>query len=195
MPLITVEGIDKSGKGTQTTLLVSRLKKTKHDAVCIAFPDYETPLGKEISRFLRGKVDFSPEIRQLLYVANRWERRKDIDRWLREGKVVVADRYIPSGIVYGLANDLGYNWVTVLEEGLPKPDLVIVIDVAVDSSFRRNDGEARDVYEKNRVFLEKVRRIYLELARKLGWVVVDGDAPIEHVHEEVWKNVLKLLSH
>ena len=194
MPLIAIEGIDKSGKGTQAELLFSRIKKTKRQAELIAFPDYETPLGVEIEKFLKGKVDFRPEIRQLLYVANRWERKKDIDTWLKGGEVVIADRYIPSGIVYGLANNLRLNWIVALEEGLPKPDMVIVIDVPVDSTFKRSRIEDRDVYEKNRQFMEKVRRIYLESAGKLGWRIINGDAPIEKVHEEVWNNVLKLLN-
>jgi dTMP kinase len=194
MPLIALEGIDKSGKGTQAELLLSKLKMTKYKAKSIAFPDYGTPLGKEINKFLRGKVDFCPEVRQLLYVANRWERRKDIDTWLKDGNIVVADRYIPSGIVYGLANDLNLNWITALEERLPSSDLVIVIDVPVKKTFERIDRENRDIYERNKQFLEKVQKIYLELANKLDWTVINGDAPIEKVQEEVWKNVLKLLS-
>ena len=193
MPLIALEGIDKSGKGTQAELLFERLKMAGYRVECIAFPDYETPLGREIKRFLRGRVKFCPEVRQFLYVANRWERKKDIDTWLREGKVVIADRYTPSGLAYGLANNLDLSWMMGLEGGLPVADMVIVIDVSVNTALKRSGGEKKDVYEKNRQFLEMVRKAYLDLAKKLGWAVIDGEGPIEEVAEQVWRGVSKLL--
>lgn len=193
MVLIAFEGIDKSGKGTQAELLSKRLRATGHAVECIAFPDYETPLGKEIKRFLSGRVEFSPEIRQFLYVANRWERKRDIDMWLKEGKVVVADRYIPSGLAYGLANGLDLDWMMRLEERLPVADMVIVINVSVDTSLKRSEGEKKDVYEKNRSFLENVRKSYLNLAKRLNWTVIDGEESIEEVADKVWKNVSERL--
>ncbi|MDQ1280514.1 MAG: dTMP kinase [Thermoproteota archaeon] len=193
MVLIAFEGIDKSGKGTQAELLFRRLKAAGRGVECIEFPDYRTPLGREIRLFLSGRVEFSPEVRQFLYVANRWERKKDIDLWLREGKIVVADRYIPSGLAYGLANDLDLNWMMQLEEKLPTADVVVIIDVAVETSLKRCDPEKRDVYEKNKPFLEKVRKNYLSLAKKLNWIVVDGEGSAGEVAERVWKSVSKQL--
>jgi len=189
MSLIALEGIDKSGKRTQTQLLLARLKKVGVDSESIAFPDYGTPLGKSIQNFLHGYVQFCPEVRQLLYAANRWERKKDIDRWLKAGKVVIANRYIPSGLVYGLANDLDLNWMKKLEEGLPPTNLVIVIDVTVDTAFNRFKEQKRDIYESNKPFLEKVRTTYLSLANELKWIVINGESSIKKIHEQVWRNV------
>jgi len=193
MVLIAFEGIDKSGKGTQAELLFKRLRAAGHTVECISFPDYETPLGREIKRFLSGRVEFCPEVRQFLYVANRWERKQDIDMWLKEGKVVVADRYIPSGLAYGLANGLNLDWMMRLEEKLPVADMIIVIDVSVDTALKRSGNERRDVYEKNRPFLEKVRKVYLDLAKRLNWTVIDGEGSIEEVADKVWKNISKRL--
>ena len=193
MSIIALEGIDKSGKGTQAQLLLEEYKRAGCKAECIAFPDYETPLGKEIKRFLQGNIDFCPETRQLLYVANRWERKKDIDTWLKEGKIVITDRYIPSGLVYGYANNLNLDWIIKLEEGLPIVNMVIVIDVSVETSFKRSEAEKKDVYERNKRFLEKVRNAYLDLAEKLGWIIIDGERPIELVHKQIWNNALKLI--
>lgn len=182
-----MEGIDGSGEGTHADLLAKKLREEGYEFSPISFPDYSTPLGKEIKEFLRGKRDFGPEVRQLLYAANRWERKGDIERWLREGKVVIANRYIPSGLAYGLANGLDLEWMIGLERGLPPADLVFVVDVSVEIHFQRTAG--KDVYEVDRDFLERVREAYLKLAKRFEWNVVNGEKPINEVADEIWKLV------
>jgi dTMP kinase len=153
----------------------------------IAFPDYTTIIGRVIKRYLDGEVDLGPELRQLLYVANRWEKSDDLMRWLREEKLIIADRYTPSGLVYGLANGLNLEWMINLERGLPPSDLVVVVDVSVETAFEREDE--RDVYEANRDFLERVRNAYFVLAEKFSWVIVDGEKMKDDVAEEIWAHV------
>lgn len=189
VPLIVLEGIDISGKQTHTLLLAKKLTRMGRSVECITFPDYKTPLGREIKRFLKGRVRFRPEVLQLLYVANRWERERDMDAWLSEGKIVIADRYIPSGLAYGLANNLNLDWMLKLEEGLLVADMVIIIDIPVDTALSRK--EHKDIYEKNRLFQEKVRKSYLDLTERFGWIVIDGDRPIEDVAEQIWVHVSK----
>ena len=191
MTLIALEGIDKSGKATQTAILAKRLRKMGREVETIAFPEYTTFIGRVIKRYLDGEMDFGPELRQLLYVANRWEKHGALKLWLREEKLVIADRYIPSGIVYGLANGLNLEWMINLEVGLSRPDLVVVVDVSVATTFKRD--EVRDVYEANLEFLEKVRSVYLDLAEKFGWVIVDGEKMKGDVAEEVWAHVSKII--
>ena len=188
LPLITLEGIDKAGKDTQAKRLGRRLIEAGYTVKNITFPDYSTPLGKEIKRFLEGEFDLRPEVRQLLYVANRWEREGDIEEWLERGVFVIADRYIPSGLAYGLANELDLNWMLQLEEGLPKANFVIVIDISVDESCKREAG--RDIYERNKSFLNAVRSCYLKLANRYGWVVVNGETNIDDLSKEIWKRVV-----
>jgi len=191
LTLITLEGIDKSGKATQTAILANRLRKMGIEVETIAFPDYTTIIGHVIKRYLNGEADFGPELRQLLYVANRWEKHGALKLWLMEEKLVIADRYTPSGLVYGLANGLNLEWMISLEKGLFPSDLVIVIDVSVATAFERE--EVRDVYEANRDFLEKVRNAYLDLAEKFGWVIVDGEKMKGDVAEEIWAHVSKIV--
>ena len=191
LTLIALEGIDKSGKATQTAMLANRLRKMGREVETIAFPEYTTVIGRVIKRYLDGEADFGPELRQLLYVANRWEKQVTLKRWLKEEKLVISDRYSPSGIVYGLANGLNLEWMMSLEEGLPPSDLVIVVDVSVETAFERDD--VRDVYEANREFLEKVRSAYLDLAEKFGWVIVDGEKMMGDVADEVWAYVSKIV--
>lgn len=189
--LICIEGIDGSGEGTNARLLVKKLKKEGYKVGSISFPDYTTPIGKEIKRFLHGKYDVIPEVRQCLFAANRWERKPDVEEWLNEGRIVIANRYTPSGLVYGLANGLDLEWMMNLERGLPPADMVIVIDVSVDTHFQRTTG--RDVYEKDRSFLERVRTAYLALARKFKWKVVDGERQVGEVAGKIWELTSRLI--
>ncbi len=185
--LIALEGIDQSGKKTQASLLAQRLRELGYEVEQISFPDYSTPIGREIRAFLEGRRPYRPEIRQLLYVANRWELRDRLEGWLREGKVVIADRYVPSGLAYGLANGLDLDWMVELEKGLPEPELVIILDISPTEASRRKVGQ--DVYERDYEFLQRVRSSYLQLAREFGWVVIDGSKPIDRVSESIWKTV------
>lgn len=185
--LISFEGIDQSGKKTQAKMLLERLLKLGHKVESIGFPDYSTPLGKEIKAYLDGKRRYDYRVRQLLYAGNRWERKSSLVGWLNGDAIVITDRYIPSGLAYGLANGLDLNWMMELERGLPEPDLVIVIDISPKIAFSRK--AERDVYEKNAKFLEKVRASYLRLARKFHWTVINGEKSIEEIHREIWKTV------
>ncbi len=187
MPLIALEGIDKAGKDTQSKLLEKKLAARGLKVEHIAFPDYNTPLGKEIKKFLQGKIDLKPEVRQLLYVANRWERKKDMEEWLKKEIFIIADRYIPSGLAYGLANGLDLNWMLKLEEGLPKADMVIVINISTETSYNRE--KEKDIYEKDKIFLEKVRNSYIELAKRFNWITINGQMSMGKVSQEIWKNI------
>lgn len=190
--LICLEGIDQAGKKSQTRILAEKLRQANHSVEVIAFPDYTTPLGREIQEYLRGTRLFNPQVRQMLYVANRLERREDIIQWLKTGRIIIADRYTPSGLAYGLANGLNLKWMISLEQGLPSADLVVVLDISPETAFKRRELKG-DIYECDEDFLRRVRTAYLQLAKKFGWVIIDGEKPIEIVAEQVWKVVIKKL--
>ena len=80
--LIVFEGLDQSGKQTQAELLRDRLKAEGHKARLVSFPDYATSIGEEIARALQGERDYTADVMQLLYVANRYERKGDLQRAL-----------------------------------------------------------------------------------------------------------------
>ncbi|MCR6623936.1 MAG: dTMP kinase [archaeon YNP-LCB-024-027] len=190
---IDFEGIDKSGKATQASLLRDWLIVRRFKAEVISFPDYTTEIGLEIKAFLSGLKNFSPEVRQLLYAANRWERKSLIEGWLMDGKIVIADRYTPSGLAYGYANGLPLEWMICIEKGLPQPDVVIVLDISPETSLKRSKGRV-DRYESDLKFLETVRSSYKFLAEKFGWYIIDGErAPLE-VFNDVINIVSKYLS-
>lgn len=183
--LLAFEGLDQSGKKTLSCRLERQLRSLNISAQRIAFPDYTTPIGHEIQQYLAGHRDFPPETRQLLFVANRWERKRDIDHWLATGVVVIADRYTGSGIAYGMAHGLDFEWLQSLEMGLTKADKTFLIDATVDVSFARKT-KCRDLYETQTTLLGQARKAYLDLASLYNWIVLDGNETLDALSQEVF---------
>src|SRR3954470_11364844 len=113
--IIAFEGLDQSGKQTQAELLRDRLKEQGHKARLVSFPDYGTSIGEEIARALSNERDYGPDVMQLLYVANRYEKKDDLQRWLNGGLVLVSDRYTASSVAYGEAMGLDPAWLTAMQ--------------------------------------------------------------------------------
>jgi dTMP kinase len=182
--LIAVEGIDQAGKQTVCAWLAAELRAQGVQTEQTGFPDYATPLGQEITAFLRGERAYPAAARQLLYAANRWERAAELRAWLAEGRAIVADRYSASGIAYGAAQGLDMAWMLQVEQGLPPADLTILLDITPDVSLARKTT-ARDAYENRLDLLANARAAYRQLANDPGWLVVDADADRETVQERV----------
>ena len=117
--LIVFEGLDQSGKQTQAEMLRDRLKQDGRKARLVSFPDYGTSIGEEIARALQGERDYGPDVMQLLYVANRYERKPDLQRWLDGGLTLVCDRYLASTIAYGEAQGLDPAWLAEIQRFVP----------------------------------------------------------------------------
>jgi thymidylate kinase len=126
----------------------------------------------------------------MLYSLNRWENQELISRLTENSDFVITDRYYPSNLAYGVSRGLSLRWLQGLDQGLPTVSLVIVLDVPVLSSFGRK-STGRDVHERDRQLLFKVRRTYGVLGRKLGWKIVDANQPVEEVRDAVWSIVRK----
>jgi dTMP kinase len=183
--LIAIEGIDQAGKRTVGERLAQELRANHIAVEFTGFPDYTTALGKEIGRFLADERRYPPQVRQLLYAANRWERADELRTWLSEGRVVLVDRYVASGIAYGVAQGLERDWMWCLEDGLPPPDLTILLDIPPDVSVRRKTA-GRDAYESSIDLMAEARRVYRELSDAPSWRVIDGCPD----RESVWQAVL-----
>ena len=186
--IIVIEGIDKAGKTTQASLLAN---KFKNKSIKIDFPDYTTPIGKEIKQFLDGKRVCSDEVKMMLLSANRWEKKTEIDRIISKGTTIIMNRYYQSNLVYGVSKGLELDWLLALDEGLPKADLVIVIDIKTDTLVTRSKKSVIDTFEKDRELIRKVKRTYRVLAKKFKWHVVDGEKSIDDVHSQVLRIVRK----
>ncbi len=184
--IIVIEGGDQAGKKTQTELLFKALNKRKIKTETFSFPDYSTPVGKEISKYLSGKRKFSPQTIHCLLAANRWEKLNQILQAQSKNSVLIMNRYYQSNLVYGLANGMKQNWLENLDAGLPKADLVILLDVSQKESFQRKKIK-RDKFEKNEKFLKKISKIYRDTAKKKRWKIINASQSKEEVHKEILK--------
>jgi dTMP kinase len=190
--LIVFEGLDQSGKQTQAELLRDWLKQGGRKARLVSFPDYGTSIGEEIARALQGERDYEPDVMQLLYVANRYERRLDLQRWLGGGLVLVADRYMASSIAYGEAQGLDPIWLTEIQKFLPPATLTILLDIAPETAVQRKAVD-RDRYERDLIMQRRVRTSYHRQAETDGWIVLDGERAKEAIAADVVSAVVPRL--
>jgi dTMP kinase len=172
--LIAFEGLDQSGKQTQALRLRQALEADGLTVVSFDFPDYATPIGREIGARLKGERSFPPDCLQLLYVANRCEHRPAIEAALAAGQWVVCDRYAASSIAYGEAQGLDPAWLGLIQAVLPPADLTLLLDLAPEVAARRKQ-QHRDAFEQDLGLLGRVRASYLrQAAAHAGWHVVDA---------------------
>ena len=188
--IIALEGSDQAGKKTQTAMLSEALKAQKIKTEVFDFPDYSTIIGKEINNYLHGKRKFPPEIIHYLYAANRWEKLEEIKKSAAKNSILIMNRYYHSNLVYGIANGLKEKWLQSIEDGLPKADLVIVLDVSQNESFSRKKSK-RDKFEKDKEFSKKISQIYRRLAKKHRWKLIDASGTKQETHKEILKIFLK----
>ena len=182
--IIVLEGIDKAGKGTQCRLLHNAIKKAGMDSIILDFPDYSTTIGKEIRLFLDGRRSYSKEVQHMLLSVNRWEKREEIEMMLQNGTIIIMDRYYQSNIVYGLSNGLNLNWLINLDKGLPEEDIVIILEIDPETSYKRINYN-RDLFEKNLEFLLNVKQNYQKLSQVYKWRIINGEESIEKIHMKI----------
>ena len=184
--IIVIEGGDQAGKKTQTALLEKALKQRKIKTATFSFPDYKTPIGKEIVKYLNGKRKFPPQVIHCLLAANRWEKLNEILAAQSKNSVLIMNRYYQSNLIYGLANGMKREWLENLDVGLPKADLVILLDVTQRESFHRKKTN-RDKFEKDQEFLQKISKIYRTIARNQHWKIIDASKPKQEIHKDILK--------
>ena len=159
----------------------------------MSFPDYGTSIGEEIARALQGERDYGPDVMQLLYVANRYERKADLVRWLDAGLIVICDRYVASSVAYGEAQDLDTEWLIQMQRFLPAPQMTFLLDIPPELAASRKAIE-RDRYERDLALLTRVRTSYLRQADRDGWIRVDGSRTKAEVADDIMTSLAERLS-
>jgi dTMP kinase len=182
--LIAFEGLDQSGKQTQAERLKAHVDARGRTAVLLDFPAYETRIGREIHDALHGEREYAPDVMQLLYVANRYEKKPLIEQMLAAGTVIICDRYLASSIAYGEAQGLDGAWLREIQRYLPPPDLTILLDIAPETAAGRKTAN-RDKYERDLALLSRVRESYHRQAEGDRWLRVDGERAKDIVAADV----------
>jgi dTMP kinase len=180
--LVVLEGLDRSGKTTQVKLLEQRFVELGRAVKTLRFPDRTTPIGQMIDGYLRSTSgpQMDDHVIHLLFSANRWEAARTIAGLLAAGTTVICDRYYYSGVVYSAAKQnpsLSLSWARAPEVGLPRPDLVLFLDLDEEKA-RARGGWGGEVYEKSEM-QRRVRELFWGLS--MGKI---GTAPAGTTTEE-----------
>ncbi|XP_004597487.2 thymidylate kinase isoform X1 [Ochotona princeps] len=184
--LIVLEGMDRSGKTTQSRRLVAALRTAGHRAELLRFPERSTEIGKLLSSYLEKKSDMEDHSVHLLFSANRWERVPFIKEKLSQGVNLVVDRYAFSGVAFTSAKEnFSLEWCKQPDVGLPKPDLVLFLQLQLAEAAAR--GEFGLERYESRAFQEQALEGFQQLMSdtSLNWKTVDASRSIEDVHEEI----------
>jgi len=186
--LIAFEGLDQSGKQTQAERLKTQIEARGRTVVLLDFPAYETHIGQEIHDALHGAREYGPEVMQLLYVANRYEKKPAMETMLAAGTVIICDRYLASSVAYGEAQGLNGEWLRDVQRYLPPPGLTILLDIAPETAAGRKTAN-RDKYERDLALLSRVRESYRRQAMGEGWLRLDGERAKDVVAADVFRAV------
>ncbi len=193
--LISVEGIDGTGKTTQVELLKNWFERTGKSAVSLKEPT-SGQYGSEIAKLAvnGGLSDVKKEL-QLFMLDRQEDVKEHIEPALKEGKVVIMDRYYQSNMAYQGARGLDPQRIREENEAFsPKPDLIIVLDINPKKCMRRVNARKNVVrHFENEDYLRDVRRIYLEIGKEPNAVVIKTDKPQEYVHNQIVEAVKKKL--
>lgn len=208
--LIVIEGIDGGGKTTQLRLLKSYLLKNNTPVEAISFPRYKKSFhGRTVAKYLRGEFgatdSVNPYLVSLAYAMDRATAKWKMNKWLREGKIILADRYATSNMAHQGAKlpekerDKFLRWDFELEykvNKIPKEDIVVYLHVsAVEAKVRTKKRGKQDIHEKNFEFLTKSEKMYEKLSRKYKhWVKINCEKNKSlRSKEDIHKEIIRVL--
>lgn len=217
--LIVFEGTDGSGKSTQFRMLCERMEREGRPFRRLIFPQYQEPSSALLKMYLNGEFgshpsDVNPYAASTFYAVDRYASWKKVwGDYYRGGGLVLSDRYTTSNAVHQGAKlpeseqPAFFDWLYDLEYvklGLPRPDLVVYLDVDLETSLERmkhrqeKTGKDGDIHEKDVAYLAACLATGSRAAEHYGWKRVDfkKDGQIRELdekHEEIFSDVLAAL--
>lgn len=217
--LISIEGLDGSGKATQTQCVVDRLRSQNVEARKISFPDYDSPSSALVKMYLNREISddlkaINPYAASSFYAADRYASyMKDWSKDYNDGKIIVADRYTDSNAIHQTCKlqpdeyDSFLEWMYDYEYnklGIPKTDLVIFLNVSPNVSQKLmsqrygNDESKKDIHESNLDYLNKCREVSFYISKKYGWKIINCDdgynmKSISDITDEIMKEIKKVI--
>lgn len=215
--LFVIEGVDGSGKATQTELLFQALQQQQQTVRKVSFPDYDSPSSSLIKMYLNGEFGTDPQsvnafATSVFFAVDRFASfRKDWQQFYQDGGIIIADRYVTSNLVHqaGKITDAAekeryIHWLSELEYdifGLPRPDCVIFLDMPPAYSLQlrqqRNElkqGLTNDIHEADQHYLEQAYNNATSIAQHQQWHVINCVADgkirtIDDIHREIMQVV------
>ena len=217
---IVIDGTDGSGKATQTDLLVNKLKQNNYPVETISFPQYKNKSAGLIEEYLNSKYGLADKVgayrASVFYAVDRYDASFKIKKWLDQGKIVIADRYVAANMAHQggkIKNQAErkkyFDWLYNFEYKIfqiPKPDLNIILHVdakiaqkLVDNKKHRDyiHGKKRDIHEAALEHLKNAEKVYLEIANAYPDFVLikcmenNQIMSREKIHELIWREVKK----
>ena len=195
---LCLEGIDSAGKNTQAVMLKGALERKGFDVSLYSYRDYKSRYGEIIDDFLHKKFELEVEEQFMLYLLDMVKDGRKI--WEEMGKkIIIADRYFVSAVAYQSAGGLEYLKAKEICDriGLPRPNLVLYVDINVDLSVQRKirNGGSPDRFEAAKDYLNRVRGVYEMLYNEgygaESWERIDGAQDKEEVHRFVFSAAMK----
>ncbi len=213
--LITIEGIDGSGKNTQARLLEQTLVALGHRVFFTGFPQYDSWFGTMVSQFLNGELgsleNVDPRFAALLYAGDRFEAKSQLEDALKAGKIILCDRYVASNLAHQVARtpvekrSEMLRWIEHLEYtiyGLPRENLILYLRVppaeaqklVVKKTPRPYTTAKLDLQEGNLRHLEDAAEMYDMLSRSRPWATIqcyDAERGSIRLPEEISAEMLE----
>ncbi len=193
--ILAVEGIDGSGKGTQSKLIEEYYKNKGCDVKLISFPRYsETFFGKEVGNYLNGSYgsinQVPPKLAAMLYAGDRYETKDMISDYLKKNYILIFDRYVSSNAAHHAAKlpakerPSFIKWIYQMEYivyKLPKPNIEIYFNIPYSHSrkmvankiSRYYTDKSHDIHESDENYLKKVSEIYSQISKDNNWIQID----------------------
>ncbi|MAG28598.1 hypothetical protein CL632_00410 [bacterium] len=220
--LIVIDGIDGTGKATQTNLLLKRLQKDGYDVGAVDFPQYGARSAGMVENYLNGKYgsseDVSPYIASFFYMADRYDASFSMRSQLNQGKIILSNRYVSAsmghqGSKFDSAEERNryLQWLDQYEYevfGIPRPDITIVLHIPAEKAQELIDqkasreyigGAARDLHENDLNHLKRAEQTYLELCEQFSDFILiecvqsNRLLSIEEVQALVWEKIQTIL--
>ena len=219
---IVIDGTDGSGKATQTELLVNKLKEKGYNVEIADFPQYGEPSCVMVEEYLNGKLgeehEVTPYQASVFYAVDRYAASPKIRKCLKEGKIVVSNRYVSANMGHqagkikeNSGRDKYLKWLEDLEYGIfkiPKADLTVLLFVPPEINQKlveekgtreyQKEGTVHDIHTKSLTHLSNAANAYKYVAEKYSFPIIectknDKLMSKEEIHELVWNKVSQIL--
>ena len=191
--IIDFEGIDGTGKRTQSNLLKSYFQEHGRKVILYSYPDYESKYGKIIKSFLDSQINLNIDEQFLLYLVDMVKDKENIQKLLQKDYILIMDRYFLSSIAYQCANGFDYQKAKKIIEllCLPIPSIIFYLETSIEVAQRRKSNQKGvvDRFESDIEFFQIVIKIYENLIKERypspNWIKLDGGLDSSSIHQKV----------